>query len=335
MMKVLLVFAVAVAASQALLLDDHWESYKVSFAKKYSSDEEHQYRKDAFAANLKFVEKHNAQHSRGLHTFTVGINKFSDLTPEEFKREYLSPIPIMEDALPKIPVEGLVGIPDSINWVEKGYVTGVKDQDDQNGHYVACAACWAFSATGTMEAAHFDKTGELVSLSEQNLVDCATEYPNAGCSGGYPAIGIQHVIANGGIDTEESYPFMAEDGDVCKFNPDTVGATMSRVNAIQKYNETELTLGVGTFGPFSTCIDASGQAFMHYKKGVYSNPDCSKDYLDHAVLTVGYGTTRHGKDYWLIKNSWGAYWGDNGYIKMERNADNMCGIASNAVIAFA
>jgi len=333
-MKVLIILALAVAASNAHLLDSQWETYKVSFAKQYRSEEEHQYRKNAFAANLNFIEKHNSEHSLGLQTYTVGINKFSDMTPEEFKREYLSPIPLTEETIPRISVQVQDGIPDSINWVEKGYVTGVKDQDDQNGHYVACAACWAFSATGTMEAAHFKKTGELVSLSEQNLVDCATEGPNAGCYGGYPSIGIQHAIDNGGIDGEESYPFEAVNEDTCNFNPDTVGATFTNVNGIQRYNESELTFGVGVLGPFSTCIDASGEGFMQYRSGIYSNPDCSRDYLDHAVLTVGYGT-EDGQDYWLIKNSWGAYWGDNGYIKMARNADNMCGIASDAVIAIA
>jgi len=332
-MKAFLVLALTVAASQALLLDDQWENFKVTFAKKYGSDEEHQHRRNAFAENLAFIEKHNAEHSLGLHTFTVGINKFSDMTGEEFKKQYLSPIPLTHQAPERITVDAMTDIPESINWVEKGYVTGVKDQDDQNGHYVACAACWAFSATGTMEAAHFGKTGELVSLSEQNLVDCATEYPNAGCYGGYPGIGIKHVIDNGGIDTEESYPFMAENG-VCHFDPNNVGATFTTVNGIQRYNETELTFGVGLMGPFSTCIDATGQAFMQYKSGIYSNPDCDVDNLDHAVLTVGYGN-EDGQDYWLVKNSWGAYWGDKGYFKMARNANNMCGIASNAVIAIA
>merc|ERR1711973_62660 len=331
--KSLLVLALAIVACNALSLNSQWENYKVSFAKSYRSEAEHQYRRNAFAANLKFIEKHNAEHSLGLQTFTVGLNKFSDMTPEEFKREDLAPIPLMDKAPQRISTQSPTGLPKHINWADKGYVTGVKDQDDQNGTYVACAACWAFSATGTMEAAHFGQTGELISLSEQNLIDCATESPNAGCSGGYPSIGINHVIKSGGIESEKSYPFEAED-DVCRFDNSKVVAKFTVVQGVEQYNEKELEYGVGTFGPFSTCIDASGQGFMQYKSGVYSNPNCSRDYLDHAVLTVGYGN-EDGKDYWLIKNSWGAYWGDNGYIKMARNADNMCGIASNAVIAVA
>jgi len=331
-MKSLLVLTLLVVASQALLLDTEWENFKVNFGKQYRSLEEHQYRKDAFANNLEFVRRHNAEHALGLHTFTVGINKFSDMSGEEFKKQYLSPKPLVDVPQKIKAVKG--DWPDSINWVEKGYVTGVKDQDDQDGHYVACAACWAFSATGTMEAAHYGKTGELVSLSEQNLVDCATEYPNAGCSGGYPLIGITHVIKAGGIESEADYPFRAENEE-CTFNRTKVSATFTNVNGVTRFDEEELTFGVGNLGPFSTCIDATGEAFMQYKSGIYSNPDCSVTYLDHAVLTVGYGTDDNGTDYWLLKNSWGTYWGDNGYFKMARNAGNMCGIASNAVIAIA
>jgi len=332
-MKSLLLLTLLAATTQALLLDTEWESFKLKFGKQYRSVEEHQYRKDAFADNLVFVERHNNEHALGLHTFTVGINKFSDMSGDEFKKQYLSPIPLTQTPPQKIK-SGVKGDwPDSINWVEKGYVTGVKDQDDQDGKYVACAACWAFSATGTMEAAHYGKTGQLVSLSEQNLVDCATEGPNAGCSGGYPLIGIQHVIWSGGIESEVDYPFRAEN-EACKFNRANVSATFTNVNGITRYDEDELTYGVGNFGPFSTCIDATGQAFMQYRSGIYSNPDCSIDYLDHAVLTVGYGT-ENGQDFWLVKNSWGTYWGDEGYFKMARNAKNMCGIASNAVIAIA
>ena len=184
-----------------------------------------------------------------------------------------------------------------------------------------------------MEGAWFKKTGTLVSLSEQNLLDCATEYPNSGCVGGQPHSAIEHVINNGGINSEVAYPYEAVQGK-CRFDDKDVGAEISEIWGIRSGHEQDLAHGLGGYGPVSVCIDASHQSFMTYKSGIYSNPDCSTYYLDHAVLAVGYGTEK-SQDFWLLKNSWGPNWGMDGYIKLARNANNMCGIASNAIIAVA
>ncbi|XP_041089807.1 procathepsin L-like, partial [Polyodon spathula] len=136
----------------------------------------------------------------------------------------------------------------------------------------------------------------------------------------------QYIKDNGGIDTEESYPYEAEDGK-CRYSPQSIGATCSGYVDIPSGDENALQEAVATIGPISVAIDAGHISFQLYESGIYSEPECSSLDLDHGVLAVGYGSNK-GKDYWLVKNSWGLSWGDNGYIMMSRNKNNQCGIAT-------
>ena len=145
--------------------------------------------------------------------------------------------------------------------------------------------------------------------------------------------GFKYVIANKGIDTESSYPYTAKDGKKCLFSNSTIGATISGFTDVPSGSEKDLQQAVATVGPVSVAIDASKPTFHFYKSGVYFDKTCSNTHLDHGVLAVGYGNdpvTHH--DYWLVKNSWGADWGDEGYIKMRRNKNNMCGVATWASV---
>jgi len=316
-MKLLFVLALAVVGSQAYNLDVEWEIFKEKYEKNYFSEFEHDARKSIFAGNMMLIHQHNVEESLGLHTFTLGVNEFADMSSEEFGKFYngLAGKPT-NHTVQKIVADN---IPETMDWRDKGYVTEVKNQGQ-------CGSCWAFSATGSMEGQHFRKTGKMVSLSEQNLVDCVTA--DEGCGGGLPSDAFKYVIKNSGIDTEASYPYKGRNGQ-CHYTGSDSGATFSKWVAVQSKSEDELKKAVATVGPVSVGIDASHFTFQLYKRGVYHSMFCSQTRLDHGVLVVGYGN-EGGKDYWLVKNSWGKSYGEGGYIKMSRNRNNNCGIATMA-----
>ena len=213
-------------------------------------------------------------------------------------------------------------LPTAVDWRDHGLVTPVKDQG-------ACGSCWAFSAVASMEGQHAKVANQLVSLSERQLVDCSLiVFGNLGCFGGQMDNAFKYVIANNGSDTEKSYPYTPKLFQACQKNG-TIGATISSFKDITSGDEKALMAAVASIGPISVAIDAGQASFKAYKNGVYYEPKCSNSTLDHGVTVVGYGT-ENGTDYWLVKNSWNASWGDEGYIKMARNKENNCGIATKA-----
>jgi len=213
-------------------------------------------------------------------------------------------------------------LPDSIDWRQRGVITPVKNQGE-------CGSCWTFSTTGCLESHHALKTGNLISLSEQQLVDCAQAFNNHGCEGGLPSQAFEYIRYNGGLESEADYRYVAHN-ERCRFNASKVAATVSDVFNISQGDENGIYEAVGSTGPVSICYDVTA-GFQLYKKGVYSSLLCHDDakHVNHAVLAVGYNTTESNEPYWIVKNSWGEEWGMEGYFWIERGK-NMCGLAECA-----
>jgi len=169
-----------------------------------------------------------------------------------------------------------------------------------------------------------------VSLSEQNIIDCSYTWGNQGCNGGLMDDSFQYIQDNGGIDTEDDYPFTGQNQS-CQYDSTASGGVNTGFVDVPSGDESRLQEVVATIGPVSVAIDASQPSFQSYSSGIYNETECSSTQLDHAVLVVGYGTTSDtNTDFWLVKNSWGTSWGINGYIRMARNSNNQCGIATSA-----
>lgn len=297
-------------------------AWKQTHGKDYHPDEE-AVRMSIFMDNQKFIEEYN---SREDTTMTLGLTSFADMTHEEFKTTMLGTVNqtneiqawLDQDASEHMEPLNFEA-PSSVDWRNKGYVTPVKNQG-------ACGSCYSFSSTGSIEGQWKRKTGNLVSLSEQQIVDCSTRYGNNGCNGGLMSNCFKYVLAAGGIETERAYPYEAQ-ASYCRFQSAYVGAKVRGYSTVGSM-ESSLKSALASVGPVSVAIDASHRSLQFYTGGIYYEPACSAYSLDHAVLAVGYGSST--QDYWIIKNSWGTGWGMSGYFMLLRNYYNHCGVASMA-----
>ncbi len=314
------------SVSYSEVVREEWEAWKLTYNKSYSTIVEEKFRMKIFMENKARIARHNKKAHAGGASFLLKMNHLGDQLHNEvissrngYRMGLLKKNGLRSSATFIMPEH--VSLPDAFDWRTKGAVTPVKNQG-------SCGSCWAFSATGALEGQEFRKTGKLISLSEQNLIDCSEKYGNNGCQGGLMDFAFQYIKENQGIDTEDSYPYEAAEHQ-CRYNKRDSGASDVGFVDIPVGDEEVLKQAVATMGPVSIAIDASQESFQFYAKGVYHEPSCSAKELDHGVLIVGYGT-EDGEDYWIVKNSWGATWGDEGYIKMARNKGNMCGVASAA-----
>jgi C1A family cysteine protease len=301
-----------------------YEEWIVKHGKNYNGLGEKEKRFTVFKDNLRFIDEHNTLEN---NTYKVGLNRFADLTNKEYRDMYLGVKRKVGGAVKKKLTnrrQPRVGdeLPDSVDWREKGAVAEVKDQG-------SCGSCWAFSAIAAVEGINKIVTGDLTVLSEQELVDCDTSY-NEGCNGGLMDYAFDFIIENGGIDTQNDYPYKGVDGRCDPYRKNAKVVTIDSYEDVPVNDENELKKAVA-IQPVSVAIEAGGREFQFYNSGIF-NGRCGTA-LDHGVAAVGYGS-ENGKDHWIVKNSWGSSWGERGYIKMERNlagtSTGKCGIAMEA-----
>ncbi|XP_042507316.1 cysteine protease RD19A-like [Macadamia integrifolia] len=306
--------------------EHHFASFKRRFGKTYATPEEHDYRLGVFKANLRRAKGHQIIDPSAVH----GVTQFSDLTPEEFRRNYLGLKPLrLPNGAHKAPILPTNDLPTDFDWRESGAVTPVKNQG-------SCGSCWSFSTTGALEGANFLATGKLVSLSEQQLVECDhecdPEEPGAcdsGCNGGLMTSAFEYVLKAGGLMREEEYPYTASDRGTCKFDKTKIAAKVANFSVVS-LDEDQIAANLVKNGPLAVGINA---VFMQTYIGGVSCPYICSKRLDHGVLLVGYGAEGYSpirlknKPYWIIKNSWGERWGEHGYYKICRG-HNVCGVDS-------
>ncbi|XP_041031146.1 pro-cathepsin H [Carcharodon carcharias] len=294
-----------------------FKEWMIKHNKNYGP-EEYDHRLQTFIQNKRKIEAHNS----GRHTFQMGLNQFSDLTFSEFKSLYLLQKPQNCSATRGHHHNNMKLLPEFVDWRKRGnYITPVKNQG-------GCGSCWTFSTTGCLESVIAIKSGKLVSLAEQQLVDCAQNFKNHGCAGGLPSQAFEYIKYNQGLEREQDYPYEGKDGP-CRFQPSKAAAFVKSVVNITEYDEAGMVDAVARLNPVSFAFEVTDD-FMNYEKGVYSSKNChsTPDKVNHAVLAVGYGVS-NGTKYWIVKNSWSTSWGIDGYFYIERGK-NMCGLAACA-----
>ncbi|CAM0942899.1 unnamed protein product [Alopecurus aequalis] len=304
--------------SDGLSMAARHESWMAQYGRVYKDAAEKAERLQVFKTNVEFIDLFNAENRK----FYLGVNQFADITNGEFRASRANKG--YRPSLERVPTTfryenvSLDALPATVDWSTKGAVTPVKDQGQ-------CGCCWAFSAVAATEGIVKLKTGKLISLSEQELVDRDVHGTDQGCEGGLMDDAFKFIILNGGLTAESSYPYTAEDGK-CKSRSNSA-ASIKSYEDVPANNEGALMAAVAS-QPVSVAVDGGDMTFQFYKGGVMTG-SCGTD-LDHGIAAIGYGVTSDATKYWLLKNSWGTTWGENGFLRMEKDISDkkgMCGLA--------
>lgn len=302
---------------------NQFTDFKKRFKKNYDSEEAEGKALLNIASKMTKIKYHNQNFLLGQTSFQMGIWENSDMSAQELTESMTGFIgrprqkSVYEYEFPE-------NVPSYLNYTQQGWVSRVMNQ----GY---CGGCWAFSALGAWEGQIAKKTGQLVKLSEQNLIDCNVDSQdgNWGCRGGDMKTVYEFIMAKGrGINAASYYRYKGRGKYNCAYNPQKSFGTIQDYVEVETGNETLLMQALAHVGPLAIAVDASSESFQSYQDGVYDDKIACTDQVNHAVVLVGYGTDLNGNDYWLIKNSWGTSFGENGYMKIARNRENLCGVAS-------
>ncbi|KAL3986268.1 Papain cysteine protease family protein [Acanthocheilonema viteae] len=299
--------------SDMLTLWRDFVNFMETFKREYSSITEKLNRFKIYLQNMYFAQK--LQHDE-KGTAIYGATQFSDMTPEEFQKYIELNFNLNDFNL------SLNHLPINFDWRTKGVVTPVKNQG-------SCGSCWAFSVTGNIEGLWAIKTGKLISLSEQELIDC--DVVDNGCNGGLPINAFREIKRMGGLEPEDKYPYKGKNG-TCHLVRRDIAVSIDDAVEIPR-NETVMKAWIAQRGPLSVGIDA--ELLAYYKSGILhpTRSRCPPSRINHGVLITGYGI-QNRRPYWIIKNSWGQHWGEDGYFRLMRGGD-VCGVSdlvSSAII---
>jgi KDEL-tailed cysteine endopeptidase len=298
--------------------DLEYMQFITKYGKSYGTKEEFEFRYNQYLAAKEYI---NAENSQNGITYTLGVNQFSDWTPEEYKKLLgykKQPEALRQAVLKDLPLEG---VPTSIDWRQKGAVNAVKNQGQ-------CGSCWAFSSVAAIEGHHQIATGQLLSLSEQQLVDCAGGiYRNQGCNGGDMSAAFRYAEKTG-LELESVYPYKGVDG-TCQVQSTKELVKVTTYATVTPKSSSQLKAAIAQ-GPVSVAIEADTMTFQYYSGGVLNSSKCGTN-LDHGVVAVGYGS-ENGQEYYIIRNSWGASWGEQGYVRLAiTDGAGICGVQMEPV----
>ncbi|TDG51123.1 hypothetical protein AWZ03_002486 [Drosophila navojoa] len=295
--------------------------------KIYLDANEREFRKSIFLKTKTIVDLSNIY----VTSYTLTINVFSDMTTKETSPLLGSKRTAIGEELIATHISFLPGrmqsksLPESFDWREKGGVTPPGSQGP-------CGSCWAFATISALEGHLFRRTGVLVPLSQQNLVDCADAYGTEGCDGGFQDYGFEY-IRDHGVTLANKYPYEQSENMVCRQNETAGAPPRDSIVKVRDYasippGDQDLMMQIiATLGPLACSMNGSPVSFQQYKSGIYDDPECNNDEVNHSVTVVGYGS-ENGRDYWIVKNSYSQNWGEAGFFRLARNPSNFCGIAS-------
>lgn len=297
----------------------HWAAFKAIFGKTFLNASHEEQHHSIFRDNLAYIERRN----REQNSFKLGINHFADLDPDMFRQRFSNSNVSSRGFLRSkrktfiFDTNTISSLPSYVDWRAKGAVNPIKNQGQ-------CGSCWSFATIASVEGAYAIATGSLRSLSEQQLLDCSTS--NHGCIGGNIDLALEYIEQNGGVDSDTDYPYMGAQGTCDTARNKRIVARIGDFRDVVPRNEDQLLAAVMK-GPVAAAVEADQRDFQFYQSGVFDGTCGNK--IDHGVTIVGYTP-----DAWIIRNSWGESWGDNGYMYLKRirpskdHPAGLCGLLS-------